>query len=76
MIEKPAGDTKTILGWKSKGLSYEITKSAIVSSNNLDPKMKWINNSYIAVEFNRSCFVQDKVTYNPEIAGNLFIFCN
>ena len=49
------GDTETIIAWKSKGLSGKSIKPRNTSSNSLTPKLKWIRNSKIAVEFKDRC---------------------
>ena len=49
------GDTETIIAWKSKGLSGRSIKPRATSSNSLAPKLKWIHNSKIAVEFKDRC---------------------
>ena len=59
----PNGDTETVLAWKSKGLSDKCIKPRTTSNNILAPKLKWIQNSKISVDFKRICLKQDKVTF-------------
>ena len=59
----PTGNTKTIVAWKSKELSEESIKAPITPVNNVAPKLKWIHDSKIAVEFKGSCLKQDKATF-------------
>ena len=49
------GDTETISAWKSKGLSGKSIKPRTTSSTSVAPKLKWIHNSKIAVEFKDRC---------------------
>ena len=51
----PTDDTETIIAWKPKRLSHESVKILITLSNSLSPKLKWIHNSKIAVEFRGTC---------------------
>ena len=50
----PVGGTETIIAWKFKGLSYKIIKSPTGTDKSVSPKLKWLHNSKIAVEFNGS----------------------
>ena len=59
----PNGDTETVLAWKFKGLSDKCIKPRTTSNNTLAPKLKWIQNSKISVDFKRICLKQDKVTF-------------
>ena len=69
----PAGITDTIVELKSKQLSNERTKFPITAYNSLSPKLRWINNSKIRVEFKGSCLIQDKVTFTQRNVIYLFI---
>ena len=59
----PACIADSIVAWESKGLSNEKFKPFITANNSLSPKVRYINNSRIRVEFKGSCLKQDKVTF-------------
>ena len=62
-LRMPNGDTETVIAWKPKGLSDKCNKPRTTSNNILAPKLKWIQNSKISVDFKRICLKQDKVTF-------------
>ena len=62
-----------ILAWKSKGLSEESIKPSATLDNGLTPKLIFIENAKIAIEFKRSCLKQDKATFTDRNIVNLLI---
>ena len=68
-----SGLPNTIAEWESKGLSNKKIKSAFAAAHTLSPKLVWMNNSRIRIEFKRSCLKQDKVTFTPNNVVNLLI---
>ena len=67
----PASIKITIVKWESKWLLNEKIKPPITANNSLSPKLSWMNNSKVTVEFKRSCLKQDKVTFTPRNVVNL-----
>ena len=65
-------DTETIVAWKSKVFSKASIRSPTTPGDCLPTKLKWIYNPKISVEFNDSCFKQDKATFTHRNIGNLF----
>ena len=57
----------------SKGLPDESINSITTSSNSLSPKLKWIYNSKIPVEFKESCLEQDMATSICRNVVNFFV---
>ena len=43
------------------------------SNKSLSPKMVWMNNSRIRLEFQGSCLKQDKAAFTPNNVVNLYI---
>ena len=43
------------------------------TNHSLSPKIVWMNNYRIRLEFKGSCLKQDKVTFTPNSVVNLFI---
>ena len=73
----PTSDTETIIPWKSKGLSDENIRPSVTPGNSLVPKLKWIYNAKVAVEFRGgSCLEQYKATFTHGNVVNLFISMN
>ena len=66
--------TDATVEWKSKVLSNEKIKCPFTANHILSPVFVWMNNSKIRIRFTGSCLKQDKVTVNPRIVVNLFIF--
>ena len=58
-----AGSGKYIYFWKSEGLSDEELDSITASNYKITPELSFYGTK-TRVEFNGSCFKQDKVTYN------------
>ena len=54
-------------------LIFQTICNTFTNSAGLGSKLRWTNNSKIAVEFNESCLKQDKATFNPKNVVNLFI---
>ena len=67
----PASIKITIVKWESKWLLNEKIKPSITANNSLFPKLSWMNNSKVTVEFKRSCLKQDKVTFTTTNVVNL-----
>ena len=63
----------TIAEWESKTLSNEKINPPYTTNHSLSPKIVWMNNSGIRLEFEGSCLNQYKVTFTPNNAVNLFI---
>ena len=60
--------------WKSKGLSNERFKPPYIASKNISPKLIWMNNSRLRLEFEGSFLKQeDKAAFTPNKVVNLFI---
>ena len=55
----PAGTTDTIMESESKEMSNEKTKPPITANNSFSPKLKWMHNLEIKVEFKVSYLKQD-----------------
>ena len=73
-LTKFAGIPDTSTEWKSKGLPNEKIKSLFTANHSLPPKLIWINNSRIRVEFKVSCLKQDKYNFSSKQCSR-FIFC-
>ena len=58
-----SGLSGTISEWGSKGLLNEKIKSHYTVNKSRSPKLVWMNNSRIKLEFNRSCWKQDKASF-------------
>ena len=69
-----AGIPGTSTEWKSKGLQNEKIKSLFTANHSLPPKLVWINNSRIRVEFKGSCLKQGNYNFYSKQC-NKFIFC-
>ena len=67
-------NTQTIILWKSKGFLEERIKSPTMPGYSLAPKLTWIDNSKLAVEFKRRSSKQEG-TFTHRNAVNLFIVC-
>ena len=63
----------TILEWKSKGLLNEKNQPPYIANKDLSPKLEWMNNSRIKLEFKGSCLKQDKASFTPKNVVNLYI---
>ena len=59
--------------WKSKGLSNEKFMPSFTSNNSLSPKLVWMNNSRIRLEFIGGCLKEDKAPFKPNNVVNLYI---
>ena len=69
---KKIANTKSILSWKSKGLSDDVIKVSAVNNNSLAPKLEYINKRMF-VKFNGSCLIkQNKSTFNRKIV-NIYV---
>ena len=69
---KKIANTKSILSWKSKGLSDAVIKSPTINNNILAPELEYINKKMF-VKFNGSCLIkQNKSTFNRKIV-NIYI---
>ena len=66
--------TDATVEWKSKVLSNGKIKRPFTANQNLSPVFVWMNNSKIRIRFTGSCLKHNKVTVNPRIVVNLFIF--
>ena len=55
----PAGTTDTVMESESKEMSNEKTKPPITANNSFSPKLKWMHNLEIKVEFKVSYLKQD-----------------
>ena len=64
--------TKYISSWQSKGLSYEIIKAPVTSNYKLNPKISYYGTK-ARLEFRRSCFKQDKSTFNHGKILNIYM---
>ena len=60
-----------ISAWKSKGLSEESIKPSAASNNSFALALNYINTKP-QVNFNGSCFKQDKVTYTDKAVVNIY----
>ena len=54
-------------------MSNEKINACYTSNHRLSPKLVWMNNSRIKLEFKGSCLKQDKATFTPNNVVNLFI---
>ena len=72
----PTDDLETIIAWKTKELSDESMKPSTEPGNNLSPKLEWICNSKIAVEFKGNCLKQVKALFTHKNVVNLFTTVN
>ena len=54
-------------------MSHEKFNPSFTANHSLSPKIIWINNSRIRLEFKESCLKQDKVTFTPNNIVTLFI---
>ena len=69
---KKISNTKSILSWKSKGLSDDGIKPPTLNNNILAPKLEYINEKMF-VKFNESCLIKhNKSTFNRKIV-NIYI---
>ena len=57
------GLPSTTVERESKVLSNEKIKPSFTTNHSLSPTLVWMNNSRIRLEFKRSCWKQDKVTF-------------
>ena len=57
----PAGTTDTVMESESKEMSNEKTKPPITANNSFSPKLKWMHNLEIKVEFKVSYLKQDNL---------------
>ena len=48
-------------------------KPLITTNHNFPPKLRWMNNSRIRIEFKGSCIKQNKMTFILRNTVNLFI---
>ena len=71
-----ASDTETIIAWKFEWFSYENTNLLITPGNNHAPRLKLIHNSKVAVEFKKSCLIEDKKIFTYVNVVNLLLFTN
>ena len=68
----PVGLKKTLIAWKSKGLSNEIKKFPTTATYSLSPKLKWYY-SKMRVEYKGNSLKQDKRTFTSSNIVNFFI---
>ena len=54
-----SGLTTTLSVWQSKGFSNEKCKLHYTANKSLSPKLVWINNSSLRLEFKLSCLKQE-----------------
>ena len=54
-------------------MSNEKIKPHVTANHSISPKLKWMNNSRIRVEFKGSCLNQNIKTFTPRNVVNLFI---
>ena len=70
-----SGLTTTISEWKSKVFSNEKFSPPYTANKSLSPKLVWMNNSRIRLEFPGSCLQQeDKTPFTTNSAVD-FIYC-
>ena len=69
-----AGLIDTTVEWKSKGLLNEKIRPPTTENNSLSPKLRWMNNSKIRVEFKGSSLKQDKVNFYSKKYSK-FVYC-
>ena len=55
--------TDTIKRWESTRLSNEKIKTPITADHSLSPKLRWVNNSRIRLEFKGSCLRFMSIVY-------------
>ena len=67
-----SGFSGTISEWESNGLSNEKFTPPFTSNESLSPKLVWINNSRIKLEFKGSCLKQDKAPFPPNNVVKLY----
>ena len=71
---KKIGNTKSILSWKSKGLSDEVIKSPTINNNSVAPILEYIYKT-VFVKFNGSCLIkQNKFTFNKKILNACTVY--
>ena len=68
-----SGLPNTIAEWEYKGLPNEKIKPPFTANHSFSPKLVWMNNSRIKIEFKGSCLKEDKITFAPNNVVNLFI---
>ena len=69
---KKIANTKSILSWKSKGLSDDVIKSPAINNDIVAPILEYINKKMF-LKFNGSCLIkQDKSLFNKKIV-NIYI---
>ena len=72
-ISKFSGLPDTISEWESKGLPNEKCIPFFISNNILSPKLVWMNNSRIKLEFKGKYLKPDKTLFTPNNVVNLCI---
>ena len=68
----PAGNTETIIAWKSKVLSNDLIKPLTTANNSLSPKQRW-HNSKIRVGYKGSYLKHNTITFTPGNVVNLYM---
>ena len=66
-------DGETVVKWEPNRFSNEKIKSPTTANDSLIPKLNWINDLKIRIEFKGNCLKQDKVAFTLRNATNLFI---
>ena len=59
--------------WESKGLSNETFMLPFTSNKSISPKLVWMNNSRIRLEFKGTCLKQEKAPFTPNDVVILYI---
>ena len=63
----------TISERESKGLSNETFMPTFTANKSFSPKLVWMNNFRIKLDFKRNCLKQDKASFTPNNLVNLYI---
>ena len=63
----------TISERESKGLSNETFMPTFTTNKSFSPKLVWMNNFRIKLDFKRNCLKQDKASFTPNNLVNLYI---
>ena len=53
-------------------MSNERIRTPVTANRSLSPKLRWMNNSIIRLNFKGSCLKQEKLTFTPRNVVNLF----
>ena len=67
------GTIDKIFGWKSWGLLEQSITIPATPSNDIAPRLNYINNAKVQVKFDGSCLKRDKVSFNHWNVVKFFI---